>query len=225
MSRFPLLTAAVVATAFAGSSQASIISADFYEVLTYGSSSYQSGEANRILENNNQAIGDGYELTGNHYVSGSLSDELRVDLQPDMLTLAGSDWNIFQSISIEITNIQFDLPGEVIAGVQMLTDEAVIADSRYGIDPLLNYSFTDDSITINYTPDLALSELLNGSGNWQDTTFAIWSPELESQLNWGFSGLSTFSVTTAAASVPAPATAVLMALGLGVIALRKRAVA
>jgi len=225
MPRLSLFTAFALAASFAGSAQASIISADFYEVLTYDSSSYQSGEANRILENNNQAIGDGYELSGDHYVSGALSDELRVDLQPDLLTLAGSYWNIYQSISIEITNIQFDLPGGVITDVNMLTNEAVLADSRFGIDPLLDYSFTDDSITINYTPDLALSELLNGSGNWQDTTFAIWSPELEAQLNWGLSGLSTFSITTAAASVPAPATAMLMALGLGVIALRKRVAA
>ncbi|VAW05920.1 hypothetical protein MNBD_ALPHA01-1210 [hydrothermal vent metagenome] len=178
---------------------ATIIQADFSEELDleeHGSS------GPRVFYADDRAIGAGSELT--------IADEtanpsgwngyLDVDVSGYMLTLTHmEDFTDYQTASITLTDILFDIVGEMIVDVTLITGSII---DFAGSDPYTEeILFTDNSLTLNFfVNDVPAQDL----------------------FNFVDGGTATYQITTRTVSVDAPASLGLMLLGLAGFALRRR---
>ncbi|GEM_PF-4193086 len=194
---------ALVACFFIFSTQAAsaaIIQADFGEELDLEAFSQSAGP--RVFFADDRVIGAGSELTiADETANPSGWDGyLDVDMSGYLLTLTHMEnFTDFQTASITLTDILFDIIGEMIIDVTLITDSIIdFADSDPYTEEIL---FTNNSITLNFfVNDIPALDLFNFVGG----------------------GTATYQITTRTVSVDAPASLGLMLLGLAGFALRRR---
>lgn len=130
--------------------QSAIVSADFKELLdlpNFGSS------GPRVLQSLNKAVGAGAELTEADEIANpsNWEDSLLVDLDPvgNTVTLTRSSQDVYQTISITITNIQF-------SALEQIVDFSLVSDTLFSAnsDPYtITTAFTADSLTVDISVD------------------------------------------------------------------------
>lgn len=194
--KFALLTAALLAT-LPMTADAGIIQADFREELDlpdYGP------KGPRVLQANDRAIVDGPELTEAHQLSNpsGWGDALVVDLEGDILTLTPTLPNSYQIITIEISDMVFDVAGQFLESVTLLSNNALSGAT-------LDYEWTGSSLSISFVVD-------GGIGS-RDSFRMVKGGQTQFQL----------SFSSQAAPVPEPAALGLLGAGLlGIAGLRRR---
>lgn len=179
-----------------GVANATIITADF---RTESDLPYCCNDAGPLVyENIGAILNAGYELDDDNFVSNDSSWSggvvyVDLDKSTNIVTLDSQDVLDFEIFDLWVSNIVFDA-GEIITGVSLISGN--ITD--LGITALL--SFTDNSIHISYDV---------GDGN---STF-------------NFNELTaTFQITTSTSdiAVPAPASFLLLTLGIAFITISRR---
>jgi hypothetical protein len=170
----------------AQAANATLVSGDFRTEsdlpdLSVGPLVYQSLE---------QIIGAGYELDSGDYLqnpSNWVGGVVWMDYNPttNILTLASQDTGDFQAFDAWITNISFDLAGEYISDISLLSNG--LTDPSFA--PSL--SFTNDSLHVgyDYIPDFFL--FTGGIATFQieTQTSAIPEPGSLALLSLGLAGL------------------------------------
>src|SRR5271157_6154343 len=186
-------TAAVVLALVVAPSvvRAEIIKADFAESLDLPDPTVGSSIGPRLLLNLGVALpSTGPQLTAANTIANpsSWNDVLNVtfDATTNILSLTADDSNVYQDITVTLSNLLFS-SGEKVIGITPITlGSAVTPDTAA---PTVGTSFTDTSFIVSYT--------VTGSGHGQ---FSI-NPA---------PAADTFQVTLGAtATVPEPATSVI----------------
>ncbi|MDO6694944.1 PEP-CTERM sorting domain-containing protein [Aliiglaciecola sp. 3_MG-2023] len=187
----------IVALLFAGVANATIISGDFRTEADLPYCCYDSGPL--TYENLNASVGAGNELDSSDLLSNDSfwnGGLVFIDLDPstNIITLDSQDDLDFEVFTASISNIMFDA-GETITGLSWVSGNL----TDIAITEIL--SFTANSITISYDV---------GNGN---SVFDFTGTE------------AVFQIETQAGSVavPAPASILLLSLGLFALVSRKRA--
>jgi hypothetical protein len=128
---------------------------------------YRTGSA-LVYQNIGQSIAPGYELDNSDFLEnpdnwGGGVVWLDYDVNTGILLLDSQDNMDFQTFSASISNITFDIAGEYIDGISMLTNNLVTSN----LAPTL--SFTNDSIQVFYSDYLDFN-FTGGSATFQITT-------------------------------------------------------
>ncbi|MCF6215317.1 MAG: PEP-CTERM sorting domain-containing protein [Emcibacter sp.] len=149
-----------------------------------------------------RAIGAGSELTIADQTANpsGWNGYLDVDMSGYLLTITHmEDATDYQTASITLTDILFDLVGEMIIDVTLITDSIIdFAGSAPYTEEIL---FTNNSIILNFfVNDIPGQDIFNFIDG----------------------GTATYQITTRTVSVNAPASLGLMFLGLAGFALRRR---
>ncbi len=123
----------------------------------------------KIYESLNQSLGSGYELDGSDFVSnvdGWGGGDVWIDLSQItsttyLLQLDSQDTWDFQTFQASITNIYFDIPGEQIIGVTLLTNGLTVPQIAPSI------SFTGNSILVSYSSVPDIFNFTGGSATFE----------------------------------------------------------
>ncbi|GAA0364135.1 hypothetical protein GCM10009092_30620 [Bowmanella denitrificans] len=179
---------------FSLSSQAALIRADFRTESNLPD--YGSGQP-LVYQSLNQTVGAGYELDSADFVQnpdGWYGGVVWVDYDPAsaIITLWSQDYWDFQTFDVWISNIQFDVAGETIANVVLLSDNLI----EEAIAPVVSITSNSLHIAYDYRPDTFLF-----SGGM--AKFKMESREGD--------------ITQPLVNVPEPLTALIMLVGLLVI--------
>lgn len=165
-----ICTAAMFLAFTAQTASANIIQADFNETLD--SFSFSSGP--KVLHAEDRAVVAGPELTEAADLISNPSSwrgALTVDLHGDLLTLSSVGLD-FQTTSVSLTDLIFDLAGEIVVDVTLITESIINPLSPNFTEEVL---FTPGSITLNFLANdgSRFNFVANGSATYQITTRVV----------------------------------------------------
>ena len=189
----------ILLTMFCSVANAGLITGDFRtesDLPGYGSSGAL------VYESLDRNIGQGYELDDLDFVENPSDWNGGVvwvdyDESTNILTLSSQDTTDFQTFDLLISNIVFDIVGEVISGISLISDNLIEEGDEFGPVLLVNpvsYSYTSDSISISYE-------------------------ETGEDIFYFTGGTAKFQIAT---SVPEPGSLVLLGLGLAGLGFSRR---
>jgi len=178
-----LILSAVI-LGYAGSANAAVISGDF---RTVADNSYYPADT-IIYERIGASIQAGFELTAADLKKTPYSfssGQVNMDFNPitNILTLVSKDLQNADSFIASINNILFDLPGQKITGIKVISDNIIVPEDPEQPLPLItNFSYTDNSILLSYAPTRGEFYFNGGTSEFQIYTSAAPVPEPSSIL-------------------------------------------